>query len=431
MKNLISFCLFYLIFSAVSVSTTGQGIVLKQSAVSGIYRKGSVITVTAFTGNAKGDSLHIRVLKNNVTTMMNSALVIESDSLIVFKGSFDDPCSVMVESRVKEEYTAIGFMISPGKLKPGGSCPGDFDKFWETERKNLMALPLDIKTSPVENSRVETGYYCVDMTINCTGPKPARGYFARPAIAAPKSLPAVLLVHAAGVKGSWCRSEPENALNYAKKGALCFDLNAHGMLDGQPDEYYAGLEEGELKAYYLQGLNSRDEYYFRGMYLRIMRTIDFLSRQPEWDRKRIIVIGESQGGGQALVASGLDERVTAVVAIVPAMCDFMGPLVNREGGWPQPLKAEVPREEIMRTVPYFDAANILKKSKATLFVEIGLIDFTCPPASIYAAVNQSKGKKIINAVPYRAHHQPENAMTKTWRETVYKPREEFINNYLK
>jgi cephalosporin-C deacetylase-like acetyl esterase len=433
MKKIFN-CFFWLAFSAFSVfsvSLSGQGIVLKQTAISGIYKRGSVITVMAYTGNNRGDSLHIRVLKNNFTELMNSVLLVESDSLLVFKGAFDDPCSVMVEARVKEDYTALGFVVSPGRIKPGGSRPGDFDKFWEAERINLKTLPLDIKTSPVENSRIETGYYCVDMTISCTGPKPARGYFARPAIAAPKSLPAVLLVHAAGVKGSWCRSEPENAINYAKKGALCFDLNAHGMLDGQPDEYYAGLEEGELKAYYLQGLHSRDDYYFRGMYLRIMRTIEFLTRQPEWDRKRIIVIGESQGGGQALVASGLDKRVTAVVAIVPAMCDFLGPLLNREGGWPQPLKADVPREEIIKTVPYFDAANILKESKATLFVEIGLIDNTCPPASINAAVNQSKGKKLIYAVPYRAHHQPENAMTKTWRETVYKPREEFINNYLR
>ena len=91
----------------------------------------------------------------------------------------------------------------------------------------------------------------------------------------------------------------------------------------------------------------------------------------------------------------------------------------------------LPREEILKTIPYFDAANILKRSKATLFVEIGLIDITCPPASVYAAINQAKGRKIIYAVPYRAHHQPQNAMAKTWEETVYKPRETFIREYLK
>ena len=142
-------------------------------------------------------------------------------------------------------------------------------------RKTCRLCPLDIKSKEVKATETEKGYSCFDIEINSPGLKPARGYFAKPEKAAPKSLPIVLLVHAAGVKGSWCRSEPKNAMNYAKMGTLCFDLNAHGMLNGQPDSYYAGLESGELKNYYMKGVNSRDDFYFRGMYLRLLRTIEF------------------------------------------------------------------------------------------------------------------------------------------------------------
>jgi cephalosporin-C deacetylase-like acetyl esterase len=292
-------------------------------------------------------------------------------------------------------------------------------------------MPMDIKRAAVLGTDSDNGYSCEDIEINCLGPKPVHGYFARPEKAAPASLPIVLLVHAAGVKGSWCRSEPGNALKYAKKGTLCFDLNAHGMLNDQPESYYSDLENGELKGYWLQGLTSRDEVYFRGMYLRLLRTIDFLTKQPEWDGKRILVIGESQGGGQALAAAGLDSRVSAVVAIVPAMCDWFGSLSKRMGGWPQPFESNASKEEMLKSLPYFDAANILKGSKAIIYTEIGLIDMTCPSTSVYAAVNQANGQKIIFPVPYRPHHQPGGALAKTWEETVYKPRELFINNYLK
>jgi len=183
--------------------------------------------------------------------------------------------------------------------------------------------------------------------------------------------------------------------------------------------------------YWLKGITSRDEVYFRGMYLRLLRTIEFLTHQPEWDGKRILVIGESQGGGQALVAAGLDHRVSAVVAIVPAMCDWFGPLANRKGGWPQPYESNASKEAMQKAIPYFDAANILKGSKAIIFTEIGLIDQTCPSTSVYSAVNQAKGKKIIYAVPYRPHHQPEGALAKTWEDDFHKPREQFISNYLK
>jgi cephalosporin-C deacetylase-like acetyl esterase len=203
------------------------------------------------------------------------------------------------------------------------------------------------------------------------------------------------------------------------------------MLNSQPEEYYANLENGELKEYYIQGLENRDEFYFRGMYLRLMRTIEFLTRQPEWDGKRIIVIGESQGGGQALAAAGLDHRVSAVVATVPAMCDWGGTLINRKGGWPHPFEHQGDKEKMKNVLPYFDTAHLLKNSNATIVVEIGLVDQTCPSTSIYAAINQAKGEKIIYPVPYREHSWPTAEQRKHWDPVVFNPKNEFVDNYLK
>jgi cephalosporin-C deacetylase-like acetyl esterase len=113
------------------------------------------------------------------------------------------------------------------------------------------------------------------------------------------------------------------------------------------------------------------------------------------------------------------------------MCDWFGSMAGRMGGWPQPFEADASKEEMLRALPYFDAANILKSSKAIIFTEIGLIDMTCPSTSVYTAINQAKGQKIVYTVPYRPHHQPEDALAKTWQEDFYKPRELFISNYLK
>lgn len=419
-----------LILSCCQLVIQSQDISLQQSNKSGIYSKGQKISVTASTDNYV-DTLHIKVFKNNNQLLVQKDIMTGKDSLLIYEGSFTDPCSIIVEARMKTISTSLGMLVDPEKLKPGNRCPGDFKSYWTKLKKSLSAMPLDIKRAAVLGTDSDNGYTCEDIELNCLGPKPVHGYFARPEKAAPGSLPIVLLVHAAGVKGSWCRSEPGNALKYAKKGTLCFDLNAHGMLNDQPESYYADLENGELKGYWLQGLTNRDEVYFRGMYLRLLRTIDFLTKQPEWDGKRILVIGESQGGGQALIAAGLDPRVSAVVAIVPAMCDWFGSLSKRMGGWPQPFESNAAKQEMLKSLPYFDAANILKGSKAIIYTEIGLIDMTCPSTSVYAAVNQAKGQKMIYPVPYRPHHQPGGVLAKTWEETVYKPRELFINNYLK
>lgn len=431
MKRYLISSISTLLLSCLSFVVLSQDIILNQANKSGIYGKGQKIRVTAFAENLAGDTLHIRVYKNNKVLPGQKSIFIGKDSLTVYEGSFRESCSIIVEVTSKKKTASLGMLIDPGKLKPGAKCPKDFQLYWSNLKKNLNALPWEIKTAAVLGSESDKGYSCEDIEVNCLGPKPMRGYFAKPEKTALKTLPIVLLVHAAGVKGSWCRSEPRNALTYAKMGTLCFDLNAHGMLNDQPDSYYTDLENGELKTYWLQGLTSRDEVYFRGMYLRLLRAIDFLTRQPEWDGKRILVIGESQGGGQALIAAGLDQRVSAVVAIVPAMCDWFGPLAGRMGGWPQPFESDAPKKEMLKALPYFDAANILKDSKAIIYTEIGLIDMVCPSTSVYAAINQANGQKLIYAVPYRPHHQPEGALAKTWEEDFYKPRDLFIRNYLK
>ena len=426
--RVVLFLLFIIGFSSLSM---GQNIVIKQTHESGIYQKGENIRVTVSLKDLELDSLSVKILENNINTIKDEKVPVTGEELLVFEGSRDEPGSLIFQVRSGRNFAGTGAVIEPEKIKPGSKRPKDFDKYWKAEKKALRALPMEVKSVPVDT--IESGYVCSDMEINCTGPKPARGYYAKPENAEPKSLPIVLYVHAAGVAGDWCLAKPENAMRYAKmgKGALCFDLNAHGMLDGQPLSYYMDLQKGELNRYFYSGVENRDDFYFRGMYLRLIRTLDFLESQPEWDGKRILVIGESQGGGQALAAAGLDKHVTAAVAIVPAMCDWGGRLVGRAGGWPDPLSTKNDQEKMKQTLPYFDNAHLLKGSKATLVTEIGFIDVTCPSTSVYAAINQAKGKKITFGVPYRGHHLDQRWLQDYWEKTVDAPRNEFIKDFLK
>ena len=98
------------------------------------------------------------------------------------------------------------------------------------------------------------------------------------------------------------------------------------------------LEDGLLNKYWEYNAADRETYYFRGMYLRVLRAIEYMTSLPEWDGRRLLVVGESQGGGQAVAAAGLDPRVSAVVLNVPAMQDLGGARKGRLSGWPQPIE---------------------------------------------------------------------------------------------
>jgi len=159
-----------------------------------------------------------------------------------------------------------------------------------------------------------------------------------------------------------------------------------------------------MKDYRFEGRDSREKCYFTGMFLRLVRGLDVLTSQPEWDGKTVIVYGSSQGGYQAIVAAGLDPRVTFFGAGVPAGCDHTGMLANRIAGWPKLVPNGPdgkPDAKVVEASRYVDAMSFASRTKAQgCFFTVGFIDGTCPPTSVYAAYNAvTIPKQIYNDIP--------------------------------
>jgi cephalosporin-C deacetylase-like acetyl esterase len=291
--------------------------------------------------------------------------------------------------------TAVGGAgLDPLNIKPSLPVPDDFDAFWEGKKAELAKLPMNARLTPVDspNDQVE----CFDLQLDCNGGAPVSGYLARPKGAAAKSLPVLLSVHGAGVRSS------EKPVEFAARGMLALDINAHGILNGQPKEYYDELAAGRLLDYPNQGRENRETYYFLGMYLRLIRAMDFLTAQPEWNGKEMIVCGTSQGGGQSIVAAGLDPRVTAFAPNVPAMCEHTALVC----GWPRLVPRDdkgMPDPKVLQAARYFDAMNFATRTKAEALFAVGFIDDVCRPTSVYAAYNNVPGKKSIVNEPKMTH----------------------------
>ena len=402
---------------------------------SGVYGKGERAVVTCRMDSLTADSLTVRICFNN-QLQREERIRPQREMLTLFDAAIDSTCAVSFEVNGKDASEGIGFVVAPEGFKAGYEEPADLMDYWNNQKALLRALPMQVKQTALDVPQQYQGeYVCNDIEINCLGPAPVRAYFAKPADARKGSLPIVILCRAAGVSGDWCRCQVGECVGNAAfgNGALSLDLNAHGMLNGQTDDYYRMLEDGQLRNYFDHNAADRETYYFRGMYLRLLRAIDFMTQQPEWDGKRILVIGESQGGGQAVAAAGLDPRVSAVVLNVPAMQDFGGARVGRRGGWPHPIETHQDIRPAMldATLPYFDGALLIRHSKAEVYCEIGLIDTTCPPSAVWSSLNGAPGKKTVNCVPFRTHAWPSGRWRAYWEEHFLHPREQFIADYLK
>ena len=303
----------------------------------------------------------------------------------------------------KRLRATAGAAFAPLKIRPSLPVPDDFDTFWKQQKAQLSKVPMDARLTPVAQKNAKLD--CFDVQVKCLGGAPVSGYLAKPKKAKAKSLPAILWVHGAGVRSS---SLP-NAIKGAQAGMLSMDINAHGIPNGKPRGFYRAQSSGPLRNYPRAGRTSRDTIYFRGMYLRLVRAIDFLTAQPEWDGKVVAVIGHSQGGGQALVAGGIDARVTMIATGVPAICDHSGRMAGRVNGWPKLVPNGAngkPDKKILEASRYMDAVNFASRCRAEAIMSVGFIDAVCPPSSCYAAYNALQGKKRVINEPLMGHAAP-------------------------
>ena len=365
---------------------------------------------------------------------------VEAGKYDIFTRHHDEPAAVMLKffnpnPKKQRDFTDIGYCVGKEQFRPGFEKPADFMEWWQEQVALVRQTPIEAIITEVEvPEKFAENYVCYDVEINCSeGGAPVRGYMAMPKGAVKKSMPICIFTHGAGVRGGSNRSKIDVALRYARQGggSIAFDINAHGMPNDQPQSYYDNLDKTTLKDYKDRAIENREDYYFRGMYLRLQRLVDWMCTLPEWDGKRVLVIGGSQGGAQAAAICGLDNRVTHAVIREPGMMDLGGFLKNRKSGppWLFDLYGKTP--ELMKWGPYFDTAFFLEYSTAELVYECGWVDMSCTPTSIMAGYNIATCPKTLYTYPYRGHHVPKGKYRADWKKKVDDPINKFIREALK
>ncbi|MEQ1751479.1 MAG: acetylxylan esterase [Prosthecobacter sp.] len=404
-----------LILLAFSASLSAQTLTVTTDHANAIYKQGETVTFTIKITPPSDADIPWNITKDGVDPTTSGKAKLSNGTATV-TGKLDEPgfliCRVgLVTADKKPLKAAAGAAIDPLLIKPSMAPPDDFDAYWAAEKKKLAAVPMNARLTPQTSPSKTLEVF--DVQADSIG-NPVSAYYARPIGAKPKSLPAILTVHGAGVISSGLAS----ATSWAAEGFLSMDMNAHGIPNGKPKEFYTALSNGELKGYPARGRESRDTIYFHDMFLRLVRAIDFLTAQPEWDGRTVVVKGSSQGGYQSIVAAGLDPRVTFFVPGVPAGCDHTGFKAGRISGWPKFIPTGQPAApNVLDAVRYYDTVNFATRTKAAAFFTVGFIDSTCPPSSVYAAFNVIQNKHdIFNDIPTGHANSP--AATAAMRKAI-------------
>ena len=318
-------------------------------------------------------------------------------------GFRDVVLTMKLDGQSYTHHVKVGF--SPEKIQPFTQEPKDFNTFWQGNLDELAKIPLSYtKEIAKEYCTDKVDCYLVKIPVS-RRKQCVYGYLFYPKNAQPGKHPVVLCPPGAGIKTI---KEPLRHKYYAENGFIRLEIEIHGLDPRLPKETFDDISRAfnsDPTGYLENGIDNRDRYYMKHVYLALVRCIDLLTSLPEWDGRNVAVQGGSQGGALALVAAGLDKRVNLCVVNHPALSDMAGYTEKgRTGGYPHFNRMTgLYTPSNISTMAYYDVVNFARKVKATSYMTWGYNDNTCPPTTSYAVWNTLNCEKESLITPINEH----------------------------
>lgn len=319
-------------------------------------------------------------------------------------GFRDMKLSVSLDGKTYEHHIKVGFSVD--KIKPYTQEPQDFRSFWQKNVEELKQVPISYTKELYKDYCTDKiDCYLVKLQIDKMGHS-MYGFLFYPKNAQPGKHPVVLCPPGAGIKTI---KDPMRNKYYAENGFVRFEVEIHGLDPRISSETFGEISRAfndSNGGYLANGLENKDIYYMKHVYVGLVRCIDFLTSLPEWDGKNVAVQGGSQGGALAIIAAGLDSRVTQCVANHPALSDMAGYAAKGgTGGYPHFCRQPqiLSNKDCLNTLAYFDVVNFARYVKAPTYLTWGYNDVTCPPTTSYAVWNTLKCTKESLLTPINEH----------------------------
>lgn len=319
-------------------------------------------------------------------------------------GFRDMKLSVSLDGKTYEHHIKVGFSVD--KIKPYTQEPQDFRSFWQKNVEELKQVPMSYTKELYKDYCTDKiDCYLVKLQIDNMGHS-VYGFLFYPKNAQPGKHPVVLCPPGAGIKTI---KDPMRNKYYAENGFVRFEVEIHGLDPRISSETFGEISRAfndRNGGYLANGLENKDIYYMKHVYVGLVRCIDFLTSLPEWDGKNVAVQGGSQGGALAIIAAGLDSRVTQCVANHPALSDMAGYAAKGgTGGYPHFCRQSqiLSNKDCLNTLAYFDVVNFARYVKAPTYLTWGYNDVTCPPTTSYAVWNTLKCTKESLLTPINEH----------------------------
>lgn len=307
-------------------------------------------------------------------------------------------CVPGCRARLERNLTLPLFDLPFDQLRAYSSAaaePADFASFWNATIAEAREYPLAPRFIPVEN--LLTVIDSFDVTFNGFGGAPIKGWLHLPANR-PKGERLPVVVQYIGYSGG--RGLVQQDTSWAQAGYAHFIMDTRGQgyggILGDTADPHPSAGEVAYPGLMTRGINSRDDYYYRRVYVDAFRAVEAAQNHAEVDENKVILTGISQGGGLAIAAAGLAagrlDGVVGVLPDVPFLQDFpRGIELAVRGPYPE-IPAFLKRhrggyEGMLAVLNYYDGVHLARRCTAPALYSSAGMDDVCPASTVYASFN--------------------------------------------
>ena len=264
--------------------------------------------------------------------------------------------------------------------------PEGYHDFWDTCKKELYCMePKLIDCVELPKDPLHPLHDVYDVRIACVGGIPVSGILTIPRDG--KKHPGRVTYQGYGVKSAW-HLFGDDFIN------LC--INAHGIHNDEPQEYYNDLVNGRLAGYGFDPEQNKSPHtcYFKYMMIRAAQALRYVMSLPEWDGETLISRGGSQGAVQAIQGASMVDEVTLIDTWVPWLCDTNSGSIGRICGF---------GNFSGNAIRYFDLSLRAKYVTKKVIISAGLGDATTRASGITAMYHKLAGEKELSFTQSREH----------------------------
>lgn len=289
--------------------------------------------------------------------------------------------------------------------KPERNEPDDFDVFW----KETLRVSREHDLNPIFEA-VDVGLTLIDVydiTFSGYDGQRIKGWFLLPK---QRSEPLPCIVEYIGYGGG--RGFAVEWLTWAAAGYahLVMDTRGQGSVwrNGDTPDYDPEGSNPQYPGFMTRGVLSPTTYYYRRVFTDAVRAVETARLHEAVDSERIVVRGGSQGGGISLAVSGLVDDLAGVMPDVPFLCHYKQAVSKTDRHPYEEIRLYLKSHRtkaatVWNTLSYFDGVNFATRANAPTLFSVGLMDFICPPSTVYAAYNHYAGDKSIEVYEYNDH----------------------------